>query len=229
MVNAAIVEDVGASLGQKIQPTFGYYRQANGWITISPVTRMEMVKYIYEGWECLVQYGVFDMTPYVANHPFEGLVMMGGVHEMPVDQLLQTGLYLNPPMVPGCKQHITQFHRGHNRTCWFNAKPMDFPQLVGIPNSLKGPFPCDICQRKDLATAAALAQHQKVAHHDELGVLQMGATIGTSLGSALKPATAENTSGIVELQAQIQRLREDMVSQKTPAKRRPRQGARKTV
>ncbi|KKN75663.1 hypothetical protein LCGC14_0379030, partial [marine sediment metagenome] len=36
---------LSATLGQKIRPTHGYYRQPDGWITFSVITRLEKLKY----------------------------------------------------------------------------------------------------------------------------------------------------------------------------------------
>lgn len=179
-----LVDAMGASLGQQIQPTFGYYRQPNGWITVSPITRLERISYIEQGWEHLAKYGAFDMTPYVANHPFEGLFMFGGAGEMQVEQIIATGLYMDPPLVPTCRQHITQFHRGHKVGCWRGAKPVVFLQLADVPKGVLGPFPCEFCPRK-LPTQQARNQHQQVAHKEELGNLQTGRSLGTSLAEAM--------------------------------------------
>ena len=74
-----VSDELASSLptARRIRPTFGYYRQPNGWITVSPITQMEKMKYIQEGWVSLDSYGQFDMSPYVANHPLEMLFMFG--------------------------------------------------------------------------------------------------------------------------------------------------------
>ena len=173
--------ELSAQLGQKIQPTHGYYRQPNGWITFSPITRLEKLRYTEQGWEALDQYGVFDPSPYVVNHELEGLFMKGGAHELILDQIIKTGLYINPPMVPTCGIHLTQYHRRHDTLCWAGAKPVEFPQLEGL--DLK-PFPCEFCDRV-LPTSEAKTQHQSVAHSESLGNIQQGQSLGTSLAAAL--------------------------------------------
>ena len=157
-MTTGLTEELAASsaVQRRIKPTFGYYRQPNGWITISPITLMEQVKYVKEGWTHLERYGAFDMTPYVGNHPFEGLLMFGGVVELSVDQILKIGLHLNPPIVPRCKQHITQFHRSHASICWQGAERAVFPQLENVADALKQPFLCGFCARRDISTAEAL-------------------------------------------------------------------------
>lgn len=177
-------EHLGAQMAveRRIQPTYGYYRQSNGWITVSPITRLERVRYIEEGWTHLQQYGAFDMSPYVAAHPFEALFMFGGVEEMPVEQVIQTGLYLDPPLLPRCRQHLTQFHRGHGPGCWMGATRVVFPQLAKADPSLIGPFLCDFCDRQ-MATIQAREQHQSVAHKELLNNLRAG----RSLAEALRP------------------------------------------
>lgn len=212
-MTTGVSEDLSAQVGRRIQPTFGYYRQKNGWITISPITRLERVKYLEEGWQQLGQYGAFDLTTYVISHPFEALFMFGGAHEMPVEQLLQTGLYLDPPMVPTCKQHITQYHRGHNSNCWRGASRAEFPQLATVPKEQLGPFPCEFCERK-LPTQAARSQHQQVAHKEAKSNIQLGRTLGDSLSNALenvalpRAASSPEAQRIAELEAELARLRE---------------------
>ena len=180
-----ILDGVSAGIGRNIQPTFGYYRQPNGWITISPNTRLERLKYSEEGWTYLGDYGAFDMTAYTVNHPLEGLFMFGGAKELCVDQILKTGLYISPPLVPTCGQHLTQYHRSHNLACWKGAKPVEFPQLDSVDGALIGPFLCTFCDRK-MPTQAALTQHQSVAHKTPLSNIELGRSLGTVLGEALK-------------------------------------------
>src|SRR3990167_8478355 len=122
-----VSDPVSSELGRRIQPTFGYYRQPHGWITTSPLTRLEKRPHARPGCGALGAYGAFDMGAYTANPPFEGLFMCGGAKEMSVDQILQTGLYIDPPLVPRCRQHLTQFHRSHTANCWRGA------QRVGVP------------------------------------------------------------------------------------------------
>ena len=180
-----VVEGTEESLGRRINPTFGYYRQSNGWITVSPNTGLESQKYIAEGWVHLTKYGAFDLTTYGVNHPLEGLFMFGGAAELPVQQVLEMGLYINPPLVPTCHQHITQFHRGHTAGCWRGAKPVEFPQLTDTLPSRIGPFPCEFCDRQ-MPTRQAREQHQQVAHKEELGNLRTGRSLGDSLAGVLE-------------------------------------------
>lgn len=180
MPNPEIAEDVSATLGQRIQPTFGYYRQTNGWVTISPTTRMEKVKYEERGWKHLAQYGAFDMTAYVANHTMEALLMFGGVKELSVEQIIQTGMHLNPPMIPTCKRHITQYHRGHTAACWQGSQPAEIPQLAGVARERLQPYRCEFCTRV-LPTPEARQQHQQVVHAKELGSMQAGRSLALAL------------------------------------------------
>ena len=185
---SALQEDLASSVAQRIQPTFGYYRQPNGWITISPNTRLERLKYTEEGWTYLAQYGAFDMTAYTANHPFEGLFMFGGAKELLLDQVVKTGLYMNPPLVPRCRQHLTQFHRSHTQACWMGATKVVFPQLEGIDMAQLWQFPCGFCER-GLPTRQALEQHQSVAHAKPLGNIQMGKSLGDALSDSMKKSS----------------------------------------
>ena len=177
-----ISEGLSAELGRRIQPTFGYYRQPNGWITVSPNTRLERLKYTEEGWEYLEHYGAFDMTGYSINHPLEGLFMFGGAKELPVEQVVQMGFYIDPPLVPRCQQHLTQYHRAHRQECWRGAKKVVFPQLDGV--AVAGPFVCDFCGRK-MPTQKARDQHQEVMHATPMNNIQLGRSLGDTLGGIL--------------------------------------------
>ena len=236
-----MAEDTAAMVAndRRIQPTFGYYRQPNGWITVSPITQMERVKYIEEGWQHLGRYGAFDMSPYVANHPFEALFMFGGVQEMSLDQVIQTGLYLDPPLVPRCKQQLTQYHRGHTQQCWIGATRVEFPQLADADPALIGPFPCAFCPRQ-MATIQAREQHHTVAHKDDLRNLQTGQSLGTSLAEALKnnvqPGAANNARtdppriDLEAMQSQIEEMAQtiaDLQTRKPQARKRTTSKAKK--
>jgi hypothetical protein len=187
-----VSDPVSSELGRRIQPTYGYYRQPNGWITVSPITRLEKLRYVEQGWVSLDAYGAFDMGAYTANHPFEGLFMFGGAKEMSVEQILQNGLYIDPPLVPRCRQHLTQFHRAHAASCWRGATPVEFPQLADVPKELIGPFVCDFCQRK-MPTNEAREQHQSVAHTEPLGDVRTGTSLGKALAEAMNKASASAT------------------------------------
>lgn len=203
----AVSDTLGADVGRNIQPTFGYYRQPNGWVTISPNTRLERLKYSEEGWTYLEQYGAFDMTAYTVNHPFEALFMFGGAAELPAEQVLQTGLYIDPPLVPTCFQHTTQYHRGHRAACWRGAKPVAFPQLADVPAALIGPFICSFCQRK-MATVASLTQHQSVAHVTPMGNIQLGKTLGDTIAAAMsKQPTAAELDELAALRIEVARAK----------------------
>lgn len=223
----ALVEELASDVGRRIQPTYGYYKQANGWVTISTITSLEKMNYIKRGWKCLDQYGAFDMTPYVAAHPFEGLFMFGGVHEMPAEQVLQTGLYMNPPVLPRCRQHITQFHRTHAAACWRGAEPVEFPQMASLPPERVGPFQCQFCAR-ELPTMEARGQHQTVMHQQELGSLRTGQSVGESLAAVLGASTALRSVGQndeqASLRAQVVALKELLADK--PARPRRKRKAR---
>lgn len=188
-----VSDALSSDLSRRIQPTFGYYRQPNGWITISPNTRLERLKYTEQGWTYLEAYGAFDMTAYTANHQHEGLFMFGGAKEMAVEEIIARGYYFDPPKVPTCRQHLTQYHRSHTQVCWRGAVPVDFPQLANVPKELIGPFPCDFCSRK-MPTRQALAQHQSVAHKEQLSNVQMGRSVGNALATALDKGRVPTTT-----------------------------------
>ena len=110
--------------------------------------------------------------------------MFGGVHDMSADQVLQTGLYMNPPLIPRCRLHITQFHRTHTKACWVGAQPVVFPQMAELPPERVGPFQCKFCPR-ELPTREGREQHQSVVHQEALGSLRTGQSVGESLAGVL--------------------------------------------
>lgn len=177
----------------RIQPLYGYYRQPNGWITVAITTQIEEVKYRAEGWEPLVQYGRFDMSnKYTVDNPLEWLFQQGGAKELDEEQIRQQGLYLRPkrmprygwPLIPTCRQPITQYHKNHHTDCWRGAKPVEFPQLEHMDGL--GPFPCSYCDRQNLPTPQARDQHMSVAHKKELDNIEMGKALAEALVGGLQ-------------------------------------------
>ena len=163
--------------------TYAYYRQPNGWITVSPGTELEELWYRKEGWEPLPEYGRLEMgNEYAANHPLERLFMLGGAKELPVDQIIKMGLHLNSPLVPVCERRLDQHHKRHAAACWVGAKPVEFPQLKNPPKALE----CRFCDRNNLPTEQARDQHEGVAHKEEKGEIRMGETLAGSLVEGLR-------------------------------------------
>ena len=171
------------------RPTYGYYRQSNKWITVSVVTELEELRYRREGWEPLPQYGRFDMTTvYAANHPLEALFIKGGAKELCLEQIIDSGFHLNPPLVPVCGRLLTKFHRGHEPACLVGAEPVHFPQLDG--QHYEG-YQCRFCDRPQFPTERAREQHEGVMHKDEKSDIRTGETLAASLLKGLKPESAE--------------------------------------
>lgn len=163
----------------RVQPRFSYYRQPNGWITCAVNTELEEMKYRKEGWEPLLQYGRFDMAnEYGANHPLEWLFQQGGAKELPLDQVIEMGLYYNLEPVPTCGLPVYQYHARHLARCWVNAKPVEFPQLEGM--EIEGPFSCRFCDEKK-PTTRARDQHESVAHKTEKGDVRTGEVLANAL------------------------------------------------
>lgn len=212
--------------GQRdMRPTYGYYRQPNGWITVSPSTDMDELKYRREGWEPLKRYGYFDMaTEWAADHPLEVLFMFGGAHELPRAQILEQGLHLNAPLVPTCRSPLTQQHRRHSPSCWSGAQQVTFPQLEGLGPEQLGPFPCRFCGGEK-PTVKARDQHENVTHKEERGDIRTGEALAASLTEGLRPSMAPqqgDSAGIIaEVFAELRALRErnDALAQEVAALR----------
>ena len=211
----------GGGPRRDIRPTFGYYRQPDGWITASPATDMDELKYRREGWTPLKAYGYFDMaSEWSADHPLEALFMFGGAFELSRDQILQTGMYLNPPLVPSCRQPLTAEHRRHTGGCWVNARTVVFPQMEGVAPELLGPFPCRFCG-VDKPTVKARDQHENVTHKEERGDIRTGEALAASLVAGLAPSmTAQNQQqpgvgvGVAELMQELAALRAEVAALK---------------
>ncbi|MDP2662629.1 MAG: hypothetical protein Q8R28_18075 [Dehalococcoidia bacterium] len=223
MVTSEVSEGLSADVGRRIAPTYGYYRQANGWVKPATNTRLERLKYIEHGWEYLGQYGAFDMSPYMASHPLDALFMFGGAKELPVDQIIEMGFHLNPPQVPTCRMHITQFHRRHSADCFRGAAPVVFPQLADVaPERLRG-HSCEFCPRV-MPTAQGLFQHQQVAHSKELNNMQAGKSLATALGQG--QAQPQGLSEVDRLRAENEALKALLPRPETEGAQAPRQARR---
>lgn len=178
----AHAQEMGIS--KRAKPTYGYYRQPNGWITVSVMTDLEELKYRREGWEPLHQYGRFEMnSAYTADHPLETLFMLGGAHELSLEQIVKTGLFLNPPLVPTCRRPLDQDHKRHSGICMEGARPVEFPQIEGL--ALEGQ-PCHFCENDPYPTVEARDQHEKVAHKDEKSDIRTGETLANAMVRGLK-------------------------------------------
>lgn len=191
MTMSAIEHAAQMGMMKRAKPTYGYYRQPNGWITISPATDLEELKYRREGWEPLTQYGRVEMTiGYMADHPLEPLFMLGGAKELPVEQIVAMGLHLNPPLVPTCGLRLDQYHKGHTAGCLVGAKPVVFPQLE---SQNYPPSQCRFCERV-LPTEKARDQHEGVMHKDAKSDIRTGEALAAAMVKGLKGDGAQGPS-----------------------------------
>lgn len=169
---------------RSIKPAYGYYRQPNGWITVSPMAELDELHYRQRGWEPLKQYGRFDMaTEYAADHPLELLFLRGGVRELSREQIIESALHLNPPKIPGCGQPLTQYHKRHGPSCWQSAQPVEFPQLTEADYET---FPCRFCERDPFPTIKGRDSHETVMHREERTEIRSGEILGKSIVEGLK-------------------------------------------
>lgn len=179
----ALEDATRQGIAPRAKATYGYYRQPNGWITVSPATDLEELKYVREGWVRLPQYGVIEMaSEYMADHPLEALFMQGGAKELCREQIVETGLHLNPPLVPTCGRFLDQYHKRHTTLCWNGAEPVSFPQMDGLEIES---FPCRFCDRAPFPTAKARDQHEGVMHKEERSDIRTGQTLADSLVKGL--------------------------------------------
>jgi len=141
-----------------------YWRAPDGRIFAATQDERDYARKIRRGYIPLEKYGFYSSSAYYMDHPHEPLFQAGGAVEMKVEDLLALGYAQRPPLVPVCGQHVgtSKDHLQHRSACWSGARPVHFPQLDGmnIPELLE----CEYCGRDDLATNAALKQHQEVMH-----------------------------------------------------------------
>lgn len=195
------------------KPTYGYYRQPDGWITVSPATNTDELRYRRGGWEPLTQYGRFEMaSPYMANHPLEPLFMRDGAHELTVDQVVKQGLYIDPPVIPRCRTPLGAEHKRHTRNCMNGAPKVEFPQVADLKEL--GPFSCPFgCGRNDLPTVAARDQHASVMHGPEKSDERTGKSLAEALILGLggknpaDPAMAALVAHMERMERELEELR----------------------
>lgn len=193
MTNSAVIEDedlIAPELSmalRRIKLTYGYYKKRNGYITVSPMTQMEELKYRRMGWEPLPQYGRVEMGgSWAADHPFENLFMHGGAKEMPLAQVIENAFHINPPTTPGCGMTLNQFHKQHRTECFATVRAVRFPQLDGmdIPT-----FSCRFCEVAPFPVEAARNQHETVVHKEERKEIRAAESLTKGLSAALKGET----------------------------------------
>lgn len=178
MTMSATEEARAAGGGIRVRPSYGYYRQPNGWITVSPAADLDELHYTRRGWTRLSRYGRIEMSAeYAADHPLEALFMLGGAKELSREQIIQSGMHLNPPLIPSCKTPLSQSHPRHTKGCMEDAKPVRFPQ-INKTDLIE--YPCTFCERI-LPTKEARDQHETVAHNQEKGEIRGGQAIADAL------------------------------------------------
>ncbi|HYW86407.1 MAG TPA: hypothetical protein VFB50_01450 [Chloroflexota bacterium] len=169
-----------------------YCRMPSGEVVACDASDMELMKKIRRGWQVLGDYGQFGSSAYYMDHPYEALFQAGGARELSVQQIVDLGYHLHPPLVPTCERHVGDAkdhltHRGavgagsaKAQGCWRGARPVYFPQLAtaSLPEP---PGECEYCGRDDLPTERALRQHQSVMHADRKQQQDLGAAIVNGL------------------------------------------------
>jgi len=169
-----------------------YCRFPSGEIQACDASDMELMKKIRRGITPLQDYGQFGSSAYYMDHPFEPLFQAGGAREMSVNQIVELGYHLRPPLVPTCDQHVGM-HKDHlthvgrpgggsakAQGCWRGARPVYFPQLEGVQVP-EAPDECEFCGRDDFPTERAYRQHQEVMHADRRQQQELGDAIVAGL------------------------------------------------
>ena len=190
----AIAEAQARGLSLRIRPSYGYYRQPNGWLTVSPASDLDELHYTRKGWTRLGQYGRIEMTAeYAADHPFEALFMLGGVHEFSREQIIESAMHLNPPIVPGCRTPLSQNHPRHNGVCMATAYTVEFPQITEADLVS---FQCRFCQRAPFSTDLARDTHEGVMHKEEKSDIRTGETLAAAMVKGLSGPVKETAAPV---------------------------------
>ena len=212
MTQASVMDQAPQGM-PSIRPNYGYYRQPNGWITLSPAADLDRLHYTSKGWTPLPQYGRIEMTStYAVDHPLEALFMQGGAKELPREQVIEMALHINTQMIPGCNTPLSQYHKRHTAPCMARAYELEFPQIG--PEDMKS-YACQLgCDRSDFPTEKARLQHEMVAHKEDRADIRMGETLAKALKDALgggaKPDTKvlDVLAGVGLNKTQIKALRD---------------------
>ena len=203
---------VAASLimGMATAPGAGthmYYRAPGGYVFSDTSDTMSRYRAFGMGRMPLNEYGLFSLYPYTVNNPLETLFMRGGAHELTVDQIVENGFHIDPPLIPSCGMVIGEpdpgntGHAGgarphvlHRAACWDHAVPVEFPQLVGADLSAAGrtreDVTCTWCG-EEFATIKARDQHVGVMHEDKVQMSMLAQTMAS--------AAAGQSTAIIEL------------------------------
>lgn len=227
MVMAAIQDSIQTKGG-----LWGYYRQPNGWITTAITTTLERMSYIQEGWTPLPQYGLVELTTkWSADHPLEALFIAGGAKELPIDQIIESGMHLNLPLIPVCGRRLNQYHKLHGPGCWIGAQPVRFPQLEGMDVPA---WPCRHCT-EIRATEEGRKNHETVAHKEDKGDIKMAEALAAALNKREAPSLVDMAETIaaaldrragsgapVSLTDEVAALRAEVAYLKLQAPRRKR-------
>lgn len=190
-------------------PTYMYYRQSNGWITWGAAGPIDKARFVNEGWIPLEDYGRFDLdNPYLADHPLEALLMRGGAKELPMQQVIEQGLWQNPPKVPSCRMALGPAHRYHRPRCLAKPIRLAFPQ---VPGDTPRAWSCHFCER-ELPTEQACNQHESVMHQKEKSELRASSTLAAAIVEGLKSYGAIGAASQMDvLKALLQEFQMDKV------------------
>lgn len=212
---AILSQFMGGSAGlkgaMKALGMYQYYRQPNGYITVSPAFGTDMLRYMMEGWTPLTRYGRFKLNQHVHEHKFEWLFQKSGQLEVPIAQLIEEGFHTRETKVPGCglwmgkpesyefqsarmrENIIPNLSHKHDAQCYEEGWVVKFPQFSQeMPES----FPCQFCS--DVGTTEkALERHVSIAHKDRVAAY----STANAIASALKGFTQLPTQAKAKIQA----------------------------
>mgnify|MGYP001576249876 FL=1 len=103
--------------------------------------------------------------------------MNGGAAELPAEQVIEQGLWMNPPKIPRCHTPISQLHKQHRPACWSSASEVEFSQ---VPADTLHYYECHFCQVHK-PTEKARDQHEAVMHKPEQGDMRTGKALADAL------------------------------------------------
>jgi hypothetical protein len=186
------------------------YRQPNGWVDMGQIgkRRSYETNLMRAGWKPfggpavavlgMADYGAFAIDEYYLEHPHEVLLMRGGAHELPLEQVVALGYHLRPPLIPRCGLQIGAPHKAasgsrlHLSICWKGAQHARFPQLGA--SAAVDPGLCPFCERANFATSQARNQHVRVMHKDEMQQMSLADAIVKGVQAAQGSVAAPSTT-----------------------------------
>lgn len=147
-----------------------YRRDQKGWIYTGPAASTDQVRFLMLGHTFLPEYGEHEGDISVLNHEYDMLFRLGGMKEMPAEQVIALGFASKPPEVDG-------------QPLWVESPLEAFPQLEG--HEIPPLHACKYCSR-ELWGEIQERNHVSVMHADRLSAYEQANAIATGMREAVE-------------------------------------------